>query len=130
MSSSALRTRRPVRVEPLANQRLVADLATDMVDFYARLAPRLEKMRALFADLVAENAERLAEALQAQGLLYGVIGPYTPSTYNYRVTVLQLPVTHDRISTTWTPKGASSPRSRAADAADFGFSVSICASAR
>jgi succinate dehydrogenase / fumarate reductase, iron-sulfur subunit len=31
-----LSTRRPVRVEPLANQRLVADLATDMVDFYAR----------------------------------------------------------------------------------------------
>ena len=27
---------RPIEVEPLANQRLVADLATDMVDFYAR----------------------------------------------------------------------------------------------
>lgn len=27
---------RPVRVEPLANQRPIADLATDMVDFYAR----------------------------------------------------------------------------------------------
>jgi succinate dehydrogenase / fumarate reductase iron-sulfur subunit len=27
---------KPVRLEPLANQRRVADLATDMVDFYAR----------------------------------------------------------------------------------------------
>ena len=27
---------KPIKVEPLANQRLVADLATDMVDFYAR----------------------------------------------------------------------------------------------
>ena len=30
---------KPIRVEPLANQHLVADLATDMVDFYARLEP-------------------------------------------------------------------------------------------
>jgi succinate dehydrogenase / fumarate reductase, iron-sulfur subunit len=29
----------PIKVEPLANQRLVADLATDMVDFYARFQP-------------------------------------------------------------------------------------------
>jgi succinate dehydrogenase / fumarate reductase iron-sulfur subunit len=28
---------KPIKVEPLLNQRLVADLATDMVDFYARL---------------------------------------------------------------------------------------------
>ena len=48
-------------------------------------------------------------ALQAQGLLYGVIGPYTPSTYNYRVTVLQLPVTHDRISTNWTATSLDDP---------------------
>ena len=27
---------KPIELEPLANQRLVADLATDMVDFYAR----------------------------------------------------------------------------------------------
>jgi succinate dehydrogenase / fumarate reductase iron-sulfur subunit len=31
-----LPTGRPVNIEPLAKQRLVADLATDMVDFYAR----------------------------------------------------------------------------------------------
>jgi succinate dehydrogenase / fumarate reductase iron-sulfur subunit len=30
---------RPIKVQPLANQRLVADLATDMVDFYARFEP-------------------------------------------------------------------------------------------
>jgi succinate dehydrogenase / fumarate reductase iron-sulfur subunit len=30
---------KPIEVEPLANQRLVADLATDMVDFYARYEP-------------------------------------------------------------------------------------------
>ena len=30
---------RPIKVQPLANQRLVADLATDMVDFYARFDP-------------------------------------------------------------------------------------------
>jgi succinate dehydrogenase / fumarate reductase iron-sulfur subunit len=30
---------KPIKVEPLANQRLVADLATDMVDFYARFRP-------------------------------------------------------------------------------------------
>jgi succinate dehydrogenase / fumarate reductase iron-sulfur subunit len=30
---------RPLKVEPLSNQRVVADLATDMVDFYARLEP-------------------------------------------------------------------------------------------
>ncbi len=30
---------KPIKVEPLANQRIVADLATDMVDFYARFAP-------------------------------------------------------------------------------------------
>jgi succinate dehydrogenase / fumarate reductase iron-sulfur subunit len=33
---AGLPTRKPIRIEPLANQRLVADLATDMVDFYAR----------------------------------------------------------------------------------------------
>jgi succinate dehydrogenase / fumarate reductase iron-sulfur subunit len=36
---AGLPTRRPIVVEPLSNQRLVADLATDMVDFYARLEP-------------------------------------------------------------------------------------------
>jgi succinate dehydrogenase / fumarate reductase iron-sulfur subunit len=30
---------RPITVEPLRNQRVVADLATDMVDFYARFEP-------------------------------------------------------------------------------------------
>jgi succinate dehydrogenase / fumarate reductase iron-sulfur subunit len=30
---------RPIKVEPLRNQRVVADLATDMVDFYARFEP-------------------------------------------------------------------------------------------
>jgi len=30
---------KPIKVEPLANQRVVADLATDMVDFYARFEP-------------------------------------------------------------------------------------------
>ncbi|MGD0122295.1 MAG: 2Fe-2S iron-sulfur cluster-binding protein [Candidatus Limnocylindrales bacterium] len=30
---------RPIKVEPLSNQRVVADLATDMVDFYARFEP-------------------------------------------------------------------------------------------
>jgi succinate dehydrogenase / fumarate reductase iron-sulfur subunit len=30
------KTAQPIKVEPLANQRPVADLATDMVDFYAR----------------------------------------------------------------------------------------------
>ena len=30
---------RPIMVEPLSNQRVVADLATDMVDFYARFEP-------------------------------------------------------------------------------------------
>jgi succinate dehydrogenase / fumarate reductase iron-sulfur subunit len=29
----------PIKVEPLRNQRVVADLATDMVDFYARFEP-------------------------------------------------------------------------------------------
>jgi succinate dehydrogenase / fumarate reductase iron-sulfur subunit len=33
---AGLPTAKPIKVEPLANQRLVADLATDMVDFYAR----------------------------------------------------------------------------------------------
>ncbi len=33
---AGLPAERPIVVEPLANQRLVADLATDMVDFYAR----------------------------------------------------------------------------------------------
>ncbi len=37
---------KPIEVEPLANQRLVADLATDMVDFYARFeAPGLPLIR-------------------------------------------------------------------------------------
>ncbi len=31
-----LPTEQPIQVEPLANQRVVADLATDMVDFHAR----------------------------------------------------------------------------------------------
>jgi succinate dehydrogenase / fumarate reductase iron-sulfur subunit len=30
---------RPIKVEPLRDQRVVADLATDMVDFYARFEP-------------------------------------------------------------------------------------------
>jgi succinate dehydrogenase / fumarate reductase iron-sulfur subunit len=34
---ATLPTHKPIKVEPLANQRPVADLATDMVDFYARL---------------------------------------------------------------------------------------------
>jgi succinate dehydrogenase / fumarate reductase iron-sulfur subunit len=34
-----LGTGRWIRVEPLANQRIVGDLATDMVDFFARLEP-------------------------------------------------------------------------------------------
>jgi succinate dehydrogenase / fumarate reductase, iron-sulfur subunit len=33
---AALPAGKPVKVEPLANQRVVADLATDMVDFHAR----------------------------------------------------------------------------------------------
>jgi succinate dehydrogenase / fumarate reductase, iron-sulfur subunit len=36
---AALPAGKPVKVEPLANQRVVADLATDMVDFYARFEP-------------------------------------------------------------------------------------------
>jgi succinate dehydrogenase / fumarate reductase, iron-sulfur subunit len=35
----ALPPGKPVKVEPLAGQRLVADLATDMADFYARFEP-------------------------------------------------------------------------------------------
>jgi succinate dehydrogenase / fumarate reductase, iron-sulfur subunit len=30
---------KPIKVEPLSNQRVVADLATDMIDFYARFEP-------------------------------------------------------------------------------------------
>ena len=33
---ASLPARKPITVEPLAGQRVVADLATDMVDFYAR----------------------------------------------------------------------------------------------
>jgi succinate dehydrogenase / fumarate reductase iron-sulfur subunit len=33
---AALPSGKPIRVEPLSGQRLVADLATDMLDFYAR----------------------------------------------------------------------------------------------
>jgi succinate dehydrogenase / fumarate reductase iron-sulfur subunit len=36
---AALPAGKTVKAEPLANQRVVADLATDMVDFYARFEP-------------------------------------------------------------------------------------------
>jgi succinate dehydrogenase iron-sulfur subunit len=48
----------PIRVEPLANQRLVADLATDMVDFYARFeAAGLPSIRASEVDAGVESPE-------------------------------------------------------------------------
>ena len=44
---AALRRRGSIRVEPLAGQRVVSDLATDMVDFYARFtAAGMPQLRA------------------------------------------------------------------------------------
>jgi succinate dehydrogenase / fumarate reductase iron-sulfur subunit len=44
---AALPPDKPIKVEPLAGQRLVADIATDMVDFYARFeAARMPQIRA------------------------------------------------------------------------------------
>jgi succinate dehydrogenase / fumarate reductase iron-sulfur subunit len=64
---AALSSDKPIRVQPLAGQRIVADLATDMVDFYARFeAAGLPQVRAA-GDLVADggrNASRLESCIE------------------------------------------------------------------
>ena len=55
---ASLRTDAPITVQPLANQRLVADLATDMVDFYAQFeAAGMPLVRAAEVSAKAEPPE-------------------------------------------------------------------------
>ncbi len=60
---------------------------------------------------VTQSASLLIDEplLQAVAFLYGIDGPYAPTTYRYRLTELQSPVKRERITISWTAVSLADP---------------------